>query len=118
MERLRCQDVQLGILLCSQPTSAGPLSMGGHGQFAQGFQFARRTRTKNLHAHPFQNFKMYYTLILVVGKKIKEVLFLKKKKTRKHSKVQEVGSTYHHCDGGQEIGAGAIPDRVKVVRVR
>ena len=26
-------------------------------------------------------------------------------------------STYHHCDGGQEIGASAIPDRV-VFRAR
>lgn len=97
MDRLRCQKIQLDILLCPQPTSAGPLSMAGHEQFAQDFQFARRTRTKSRHPHPFQS---YQPRILVV---------VKKGRKERHVNIQRYESTYHDCDGGQEKGAGAIP---------
>ena len=78
MERLMCQEIQLDTLLCSQPTSVGPLLMAGHGQFAQGFQFARRTRTKSRRPHPFQS---YQPRSLVVGKE---------RRIERHVNIQKV----------------------------
>lgn len=69
--------------------SPGPLSMGVREQLAEDLQHAKQTWTKTHHRHPFDARQQVY-IDLIEGEE------------------GYVVDSYQYCEGGQEIGAGAI----------